>query len=83
LVATIQPRVAGTVRLKLLKGASRVVGRQSPFALYDHALATYDAGDRFDHTAAVGFIKLYGLPVETVSRKWGLAGRAVEESKAV
>ena len=82
-VATIQPRVTGTIRLKLFKGACRVVGRQSPFALYDHGLATYDEGDKFDHTAAVGFIKLYGLPVETVSRKWGLAGRAVEQQKAV
>jgi len=82
-VATIQPRVTGTIRVKLFKGTCRIVGRQSPFALYDHGLATYDEGDKFDHTAAVGFIKIYGLPVETVSRKWGLAGRAVEESKAV
>jgi argininosuccinate synthase len=82
-VATVQKRVSGTIRLKLCKGTCRVVGRQSPFALYDHGLATYDAGDKFDHTAAVGFIKLYGLPVETVSRKWGLAGRTVEQPKAV
>ena len=82
-VTTVQRRVTGTIRLKLFKGACRVIGRQSPFALYDHGLATYDAGDRFDHTAAVGFIKLYGLPVETVSRKWGLAGRAVVRPKAV
>jgi len=82
-VATIQPRVTGTIRLKLFKGACRVVGRQSPFGLYDYGLATYDEGDQFDHTAAVGFIKLFGLPVETVSRKWGLAGRAVEQLKAV
>jgi argininosuccinate synthase len=82
-VATIQPRVTGAIRLKLFKGACRVVGRQSPFALYDHGLATYEEGDTFDQTAAVGFIKLYGLPVETVSRKWGLAGRTVEQPKAV
>jgi argininosuccinate synthase len=81
--ATVQPRVTGTIRLKLFKGACRVVGRQSPFALYDYGLATYDEGDTFDHTAAVGFIKLYGLPVETVSRKWELAGRAVVRPKAV
>jgi len=82
-VATIQPRVTGTIRLRLFKGVCRVVGRQSPFGLYDYGLATYDEGDKFDHTAAVGFIKLFGLPVETVSRKWGLAGRAVEQLKAV
>jgi len=82
-VATVQKRVTGTIRLKLCKGTCRVVGRQSPFALYDYGLATYDEGDKFDHSAAVGFIKLYGLPVETVSRKWGLAGRTVEQPKAV
>ncbi|MEI6669247.1 MAG: argininosuccinate synthase [Acidobacteriota bacterium] len=82
-VATIQPRVTGTIRLKLFKGVCQVVGRQSAFGLYDHGLATYDEGDKFDHTAAVGFIKLYGLPIETVSRKWGLAGRDPQTPKAV
>ena len=61
--------MTGEVRLRLFKGECRVVGRRSPFALYDHSLATYDAGDQFDHTAAEGFIKLWGLPVETVARQ--------------
>jgi argininosuccinate synthase len=68
-VAKVQERVTGTVRLKFFKGDCRVVGRKSPFALYDHALATYDAGDAFDHTAAEGFVKIWGLPVETAARK--------------
>lgn len=67
-VQNIQQRVAGTIRLKLYKGDCRVVGRQSPFALYDHALATYDEGDTFDHSAAEGFIKIWGLPVETAAK---------------
>jgi argininosuccinate synthase len=45
------------------------VGRRSAHALYEHALATYDAGDAFDHSAAEGFIKIWGLPVETSARK--------------
>ena len=65
----VQERVTGVIRTKLFKGDSRIVGRKSPFALYDHALATYDAGDLFDHTAAVGFIKIWGLPVEIAARK--------------
>ena len=69
LVAYVQPRVTGTIRLKLFKGDCRVVGRQSPYALYDHALATYDEEDQFDHSAAEGFIKIIGLPVETAARK--------------
>ena len=68
-VATTQARVTGTVRIKLFKGSSHVVGRQSPFALYDHALATYDEGDRYDHKAAEGFIKIWGLPLETAARR--------------
>ena len=71
-VSTMQPQVTGQVRLRLFKGECRVVGRRSPYALYDHSLATYDAGDTFDHTAAVGFIKLWGLPVETVARQSAL-----------
>ena len=35
LVAKVQERVSGAIRLKLFKGDFRVVGRQSPFALYD------------------------------------------------
>jgi argininosuccinate synthase len=33
--------------------------------LYDHSLATYDTGDTFEHDAAIGFIKIYGLPTKT------------------
>ncbi len=68
-VASVQERVTGVVRLKLFKGDCRIVGRKSPYALYEHALATYDAGDQFDQSAAVGFIKIFGLPVETAARK--------------
>lgn len=68
-VAKVQERVSGVIRLKLFKGDCRVVGRKSPFTLYDQALATYDAGDAFDHGAAVGFIKIFGLPGETAARK--------------
>jgi argininosuccinate synthase len=67
-VGAIQPRVSGTVRLKLFKGDCRVVGRRSEYSLYDRELATYDSGDRFDHTAAEGFIKIWGLPTETAAR---------------
>ena len=68
-VAKVQERVSGTTRLKLYRGDCRVVGRKSSNALYDTELATYDEGDQFDHSAAEGFIKLWGLPVETAARK--------------
>ena len=68
-VAKVQERVSGSTRLKLYRGDCRVVGRKSSNALYEPALATYDEGDRFDHTAAEGFIKIWGLPVETAAQK--------------
>ena len=61
-VASSQRNVTGTVRVKLLKGNCTVVGRQSPESLYQHSLATYEAGDLFDASASVGFIKIFGLP---------------------
>jgi argininosuccinate synthase len=61
-VRSTQRNVTGAVRLKLHKGQATVVGRKSPKSLYDFALATYDKGDEFDRTAAVGFINIWGLP---------------------
>jgi len=57
-----QEVVNGIVRLKLHRGHAIVVGRQSPQSLYRKDLATYQPEDTFDHHAAVGFIKLWGLP---------------------
>ena len=68
-VASIQKRVSGIVRVKLFKGDCRVVGRKSPMSLYDTGLATYDEGDQFDHAAAEGFIKIFGLPIENAGIK--------------
>ncbi|WP_339146096.1 MULTISPECIES: argininosuccinate synthase [unclassified Sutcliffiella] len=59
-----QKNVTGKIRVKLQKGNHTVVGRQSPFSLYNEELATYSKGDMFDHNAAVGFIKLWGLPTK-------------------
>lgn len=59
-----QKYVSGKVRIKLYKGHATVVGRTSPYSLYLKKLATYDASDQFDHQAALGFIKLWGLPTE-------------------
>ena len=68
-VANVQRRVTGTTRLKLYRGDCRVVGRKSDHGLYDTSLATYDEGDSFDHSAAEGFIKIWGLSVETAARR--------------
>ncbi|WP_079707804.1 argininosuccinate synthase [Paraliobacillus ryukyuensis] len=59
-----QTYVSGTVKVKLYKGHAQVVGRKSAHSLYDMDLATYSKGDAFDHEAALGFIKLWGLPTQ-------------------
>ncbi len=61
-IQSTQRHVTGTVRVKLHKGNATAVGRKSPKSLYDFSLATYDKGDTFDRTAAVGFINIWGLP---------------------
>jgi argininosuccinate synthase len=63
-----QKNVTGTVRVKLHKGSCTVVGRKSPCSLYDMGLSTYAKGDKFDHTAAVGFIYCWGLPDRTAAK---------------
>lgn len=62
-----QQNVTGVVRLKLYKGHATVVGRKSAKSLYQLSLATYKPEDDFDHSAANGFIKLWGLPLEVYS----------------
>lgn len=59
-----QKFVNGTMRVKLFKGHAIVEGRKSPNSLYDENLATYTSSDTFDQDAAVGFIKLWGLPTK-------------------
>ncbi|MCM3357235.1 argininosuccinate synthase [Psychrobacillus sp. MER TA 171] len=59
-----QQYVNGTVRVKLFKGHAIVEGRKSPNSLYNEKLATYTADDEFNHSSAVGFIELWGLPTK-------------------
>ncbi|KYO68056.1 argininosuccinate synthase [Thermovenabulum gondwanense] len=63
-----QKYVNGIVRVKIFKGNAEVVGRKSINSMYDVKLATYAEGDLFDHNAAKGFIKLFGLPTKVFSR---------------
>ncbi|MEM2210373.1 MAG: argininosuccinate synthase [Nitrososphaerales archaeon] len=61
-IDSTQRYVEGKVKLKLYKGGLRVVGRKSPYSLYNYALATYESKSIFDQRAAIGFINLWGLP---------------------
>jgi len=77
-VQSTQRFVSGVVRVKLSSGQCAVVGRKSEHSLYSHSLATYDTGDQFDHNAALGFIKLWGLPLTTQAQAQLLPSIGVE-----
>ncbi len=62
-----EERVEGDVRLKVFKGKASVVGRSSPFSLYDLNLATYDIKTTFDQSLAHGFVELWGLPTKVAN----------------
>jgi argininosuccinate synthase len=62
LIDKSQEHVTGRVRMKLYKGNATVVGRESPAALYDQDLVTFEEGSSsYDQRDAAGFIRLNGL----------------------
>jgi argininosuccinate synthase len=73
-VASNQRFVSGVVRVKLFKGHAMVAGRRSEHSLYSKKLATYETGDQFDHDAARGFIRLWGLGQQTQAQRQLLKG---------
>jgi argininosuccinate synthase len=75
-VESSQAFVTGEVRLRLEPGSCRVTGRRSPHSLYDYGLATYDAEDSFRHTDSAGFVRLWGLGIETWSQRQGPGSRS-------
>ena len=77
-IAATQHRVTGSVKVKLYKGTSRVVGRSSDYSIYDIGLSTYGRGSTFDQKSAVGFIELWGLQSRVAS---GLSSQAEEKEK--
>ena len=61
MVNETQTRVTGDVRLKLFRGNGIVVGRRSPYSLYDENVATFEADTVYNQRDAEGFIKLNAL----------------------
>jgi argininosuccinate synthase len=72
-----QKTVTGSIRLKLYRGSSTIVGRTAPHALYNKDLATYDPNSTFDEASAAGFIALWGLP----ARQWAGVNGTFEQSR--
>ena len=68
--------VTGEVRLHLEPGSCQVTGRRSEYSLYDYGLATYDAADAFRHDDSAGFVRLWGLGLQTWAAKQGTSESA-------
>ncbi len=65
-----QSMVSGQVRIKLYKGNVTVIGRTSPYSLYDQDLVTFEEGKvAYDHRDAAGFIKLNALRLQVKTRR--------------
>jgi argininosuccinate synthase len=71
-VNKVSEATTGTVRVKLFKGRATVAATESPNSLYQHNLASFTMGAEYDGKDAIGFIKLFGLPMKvhaTVKRR--------------
>ena len=70
LIDKSQTLVTGQVRVKLYKGNVTVIGRESPYSLYDQDLVTFEEGKvAYDHRDAGGFIKLNALRLRVLARR--------------
>ena len=76
LIDKSQEFVTGRVRVKLYKGNVEVIGRESPYSLYNQDLVTFEEGAvAYDHRDAAGFIKLNALRLRTLgARKRKIGG---------
>ncbi len=72
-----QKLVTGRVRVKLYKGNVTVIGRESPYSLYDQDLVTFEEGKvTYDHRDAAGFIKLNALRLRVAAKRDQRIGKA-------
>ncbi len=76
LIDKSQELVTGRVRVKLYKGNVTIIGRESPYSLYDQELVTFEEGKvAYDHRDAAGFIKLNALRLRVAAKRDRRAGR--------
>lgn len=62
-----QNGVTGEVKVELYKGNVNIIGRKSPYSLYDENIATMERGGTFNQDDSTGFIKIKGLPLRVQS----------------
>ena len=73
-VDVTQRNVTGSVKVKLFKGSATLAGTTSPKSLYNPHLASFKMGAEYDQMDAIGFIRLFGLPMKVA----GVVNRGVK-----
>jgi argininosuccinate synthase len=63
LVDVTQRTVTGSATIRVFKGNASVMGRESPYSLYQPQYATFEADQVYNQADSAGFIRLFGLPV--------------------
>ena len=70
LIDKSQEKVTGRVRVKLYKGNVTVIGRESPYSLYNQQLVTFEEGSvAYDQRDAAGFIQLNALRLRVLAQR--------------
>lgn len=77
-----QRYVTGLVRVRMHRGNCVIVGRKSPYSLYNIKMATYDRGDLFDQSDSASFIRLWGLPLKIQAQAQTAKSHHVETKPA-
>ncbi|HVL38001.1 MAG TPA: argininosuccinate synthase [Fimbriimonadaceae bacterium] len=60
-IGSVQRRVSGKVRLRLFKGCLQVIGRESPWALYSEAAASFDDTEALEQSQMTGMVRTHGM----------------------
>ena len=68
-IESTQKYVTGEVKFGLYKGNIIKAGTTSPYSLYNESLASFTAGELYNHHDAEGFINLFGLPEKVRAMK--------------
>ena len=67
-IGAIQQRVTGSVRLRLYKGGLQVSARESEWALYSEAAASFDDSQTLEQNQMTGMVQTHGMESLLYSR---------------
>ncbi|MCW5943949.1 MAG: argininosuccinate synthase [Fimbriimonadaceae bacterium] len=60
-IGSVQRRVTGKVRVRLFKSSLQIVGRESPWALYSEAAASFDDSETLEQSQMTGMVRTHGM----------------------